>query len=122
MSVFHEEQNQEHELQGNHMVGLATPNRGAEQVEMWRARMDPGAATPPHSHEHEEVLLILSGTGRATIEGNEVRYRAGDTLILPAGKVHQIFADTHTDIVSAMPIGTPVRLPDGQLLDLPWRR
>jgi quercetin dioxygenase-like cupin family protein len=34
----------------------------------------------------------LSGSGRATVADREVRYQAGDTLILPPGQVHQIFA------------------------------
>ncbi|HVM96772.1 MAG TPA: cupin domain-containing protein [Candidatus Acidoferrales bacterium] len=122
MPVYHQEQNVEHELQGNHMTGLATASRGAQSTEMWRAKMDAGAATPPHVHEHEEVLLILAGQGRATIGDEEVCYRAGDTVILPSGKVHQIFAETSTDIVSAMALGGTVRLPNGELLDLPWRK
>ncbi|MBI3781975.1 MAG: cupin domain-containing protein [Deltaproteobacteria bacterium] len=104
------------------MIGLATPSRGAQSTEMWRGRMDPGAATPPHVHEHEEIVYILAGEGRATVGDQEVRYRSGDTMILPGGKVHQIFAETNTDIVSAMPIGGTVRLPNGELLDLPWRK
>jgi quercetin dioxygenase-like cupin family protein len=51
-----------------------------------------------------------------------VRYDAGDTLILPAGEAHQIFAETESEFVSAMPIGGTVRLPDGAVMELPWRQ
>lgn len=122
MTVFRSEENQVHSLQGNHIAGVATPTRGARQVEMWHGRMDAGSATPPHSHDTEEVVLFLTGRGRATVAGREVRYDAGDTLILPATQVHQIFAETESEFVSAMPIGSTVKLPDGAVMELPWRR
>lgn len=122
MTVFRKEQNQTHSMEGNHIVGVATPGSGAQQVEMWQGRMDANSATPPHCHDTEEVVLFLVGNGRAKVGDREVRYHAGDTLILPAGDVHQIFAETHTEFVSAMPIGGTVSLPDGTVLDLPWRK
>lgn len=122
MAVVRREQNQVHSMQGNHIAGVATPTGGARQVEMWRGHMDAGAATPPHRHDTEEVVLFLSGSGRATIGTQELRYQAGDTLILPAGEVHQLFAEAESEFVSAMPIGGTVQLPDGETLDLPWRR
>ena len=121
MSVFRREQNQVHSVQGNHIAGVATPSSGARQVEVWHGRMDAHSATPPHSHDTEEVVVFLSGSGRATVADREVRYQAGDTLILPASLVHQIFAETESVFVSAMPIGGTVRLPDGTAMDLPWR-
>ena len=122
MSVFRKEQNEVHSMQGNHIAGIATSTGGARQIEMWRGRMDADAATPPHCHDAEEVILFLSGSGRATVAGNEVRYGAGDTLILPPDQVHQIFAETDTEFVSALPIDCTVSLPDGMVLELPWRQ
>lgn len=122
MAVFRSTQNEVHSMEGNHIAGVATPGSGAAQVEVWRGRMDAGAATPPHRHDTEEVVVFLSGSGRATVGGREVRYAPGDTLILPAHEVHQIFAETASEFVGAMPIGGTVALPDGTPLDLPWRR
>ena len=122
MSVFRNDQNQIHSLHGNHIAGVATPTSGARQVEMWRGRIDANSATPPHSHDTEEVVLFLKGSGRATVADRELRYQAGDTLVLPAAQVHQIFAETESEFVSALPIGGTVKLPDGVVMDLPWRR
>ena len=122
MSVFRKEQNQVHSMQGNHIAGVATPASGAQEVEMWHGLMDANSATPPHSHDTEEVVLFLKGSGRATVDDREVRYQPGDTLILPPALVHQIFAETESEFVSAMPIGSTVKLPDGTVIDLPWRR
>lgn len=120
--VFRKEQNQIHSMQGNHIAGVATPASGAQQVEMWSGRMDANSATPPHSHDTEEVVLFLKGSGRASVANREVRFRAGDTLILPAGQVHQIFSETESEFVCAMPIGGTVKLPDGIGVELPWRK
>ena len=121
MTVFRKEQNQVHSMEGNHIAGVATPSSGAQQVEMWYGHMDANSATPPHSHNTEEVILFVKGRGRATVGDREVRYQAGDTLILPPTQVHQIFAETESEFVGAMPIGGTVKLPDGTVLDLPWR-
>jgi quercetin dioxygenase-like cupin family protein len=122
MTVFRKEQNQVHSIQGNHIAGVATPTSGAQQVEMWHGRMDANSATPPHSHTTEEVVLFLKGSGRAIVGDRHVRYRPGDTLILPPAQVHQIFAEAESEFVSAMPIGGTLTLSDGMVLDLPWRR
>ena len=122
MPVFRKEQKLIHSMQGNHIAGVATPTSGAQQVEMWQGRMDAHAATPPHCHDTEEVVLFLKGSGRAMVGDHEVRYQSGDTLILPPAQVHQIFAETESEFVSAMPIGSTVKLPDGEVIDLPWRK
>ena len=121
MSVFRKNQNRVYSMQGNHIAGVATSSSGAQQVEMWHGRMEADSATPPHCHDTEEVVLFLSGSGRATVGDREVRYASGDTLILPPNEVHQIFAETASEFVSAMALGGTVMLPDGTVLDLPWR-
>lgn len=110
-----------HSLAGNHVAGVATRARGATQIEMWTGRMEAGASTPPHSHDTEEVVHFLAGTGWATLDGREIAYRPGATLILPPGVVHQIVAETESTFVAAMPAGGTVRLPYGEVLELPWR-
>ncbi|MBP1684578.1 MAG: abp1 [Deltaproteobacteria bacterium] len=121
MAIFTRAQEHTFELHGNHMVGLAVPSRGAAQVEVWRADMDAGAATPAHQHDHEEIVIVLKGRGHARIGNDEITFQAGDTLILPAGRVHQLFAETAIESIAAMPLRSPVRTPDGQVMELPWR-
>lgn len=121
MSVFRTAEETAFTLQGNHIAGLATHRRGAEEVEVWRARMDAGAATPPHQHDTEEVVVFLSGRGRARVGDDEVAFSAGDTLILPAGRVHQIFSDTESESLAVMPRRSTIRSPAGDVMNLPWR-
>jgi quercetin dioxygenase-like cupin family protein len=113
---------QVHVLGGNHVAGLATTRHGAQQVELWFGRMEAGASSPPHSHDTEEVVHFLKGSGYATVGGVEVGFRSGDTLILPAGEVHQLVAETESEFFAAMPSGGTLRFSYGEVMDLPWRR
>lgn len=97
---------------------------GLEQLSVWRQTMAPGAATPPHSHDCDEVVLCLAGWGEVHSEGEVLRFGADTTLVLPRGRVHQIFNTGPLPmeilgIFAATPVST--RLPDGQALALPWR-
>lgn len=111
-----------HESSGSHVAGVATPSRGSREIEMWVGRMEAGASSPPHTHDTEQVLHFLSGRGWVNLNGREIAYEAGATVILPAGSVHQVVAETESGFVAAMPAGGTIRLPYGEIIDLPWRR
>ncbi|WP_449435007.1 cupin domain-containing protein [Pseudomonas putida] len=53
------------------------------------AEIEPGKILPAHSHEPEEVYHVLEGEGRCTIESVSYELRAGGTLFIPGGAVHQ---------------------------------
>lgn len=97
---------------------------GLQQLSVWRQSLAPGGATPPHSHECDEVVLCLGGWGEVHIDGQAHRFGADMTIVLPKGKVHQLFnvgpmpLET-LGIFAATPVAT--HLPDGQAIDLPWR-
>jgi quercetin dioxygenase-like cupin family protein len=113
----------EFELMGNHMRGLATPSRGAAEVAVWRGVTEAGATTPPHTHDHEEVLVVLAGSGSASMDGEQIEVSLGDVLIVPSNKLHQLFGPPHgepLDAIAVMPIGTRTFLPDGEELQAPW--
>jgi quercetin dioxygenase-like cupin family protein len=86
--------------------------------------MAPGAATPPHRHACEEVVLCLAGWSEAHTEGAVHRFGAVCTLVLPADRDHQIFNTGAVPmetiaIFAATPVGTC--LPDGTALEPSWR-
>ncbi len=59
-----------------------------------------GACVPfVHSHKHnEEIYVVLSGKGKAVVDGESIALEAGDWLrIAPAGK-RQFFAAQDEDI------------------------
>lgn len=97
---------------------------GLTQVSIWRQTLEPGAATPPHHHDCDEVVLCQSGNGELHIDGEVQRFGAHSTIVLPRGKPHQLF-NTGTrpmELLAAFG-GTPVGtfLPDGAAIELPWR-
>jgi quercetin dioxygenase-like cupin family protein len=123
MGVVRDADIPEFELMGNHMRGLATPSRGAAEVAVWRGVTEPGATTPPHKHDHEEVLVVLSGSGSASMDGEQMDVSPGDVLIVPPNKLHQLFGPADgepLDAIAVMPIGTRTFLPDGEELQAPW--
>ena len=97
---------------------------GLKDVSLWRQTLEPGAASPPHSHDSDEVVLCLSGSGEVHSEGSVQRFGAGTTVMLPAGRVHQIFNVGSQPLELIAVFGrTPVAtlLPQGERIELPWR-
>jgi mannose-6-phosphate isomerase-like protein (cupin superfamily) len=96
---------------------------GLSQISIWRQTLAAASATPPHSHDCDEVVLCLSGWGEVHSDGNVQRFGAETTVVLPKGRVHQLFN------VGPMPLeligvfgATPVAtaLPTGETIALPW--
>src|SRR5262245_43951825 len=50
---------------------LAGPEHGLRALEVWSQRIDASAATPPHRHDCEEVVVVLEGEGTLTLQGTE---------------------------------------------------
>ncbi len=80
------------DMHGNHIAGLATKKRGASQIMMWRGTTAAGSATPPHTHDHEEVLAVLSGSGTFVENGQQAPMKAGDVYIVAANTVPPLIA------------------------------
>lgn len=97
---------------------------GLQQLSVWRQSVAAGAATPPHRHEQDEVVLCLSGRGELHIDGAVHRFRGGENLVLPRESMHQILntGDQPLELIGVFG-GSPVQtyLPDGSTLPLPWR-
>ncbi|MDA8388743.1 MAG: cupin domain-containing protein [Nitrospiraceae bacterium] len=54
--------------------------------------MEPGAAFPEHSHEAEQITMILEGEMTFTYEENRVVLKAGDVIAIPSGAKHSASA------------------------------
>jgi quercetin dioxygenase-like cupin family protein len=62
---------------------------------------------PPHSHPGtEELVHVLEGTLRYTVDGVTRDLRAGESMGTPRGKVHA-FGNPHRDVARALVINTP---------------
>lgn len=58
---------------------------------------EPGQVTPMHMHpDEDEILYIVEGRGTVIFEGSDdVAFKAGDLVCLPADQFHQIVAGPH---------------------------
>ena len=110
--------------EGNFAGGVATPSRGATEVSVVRQRQAPGAANPSHSHDREEVMVVLSGTVRVTAEKEDAELSAGDALIVPANAIHQIgtVGETEAEWLLAAPAGVRFLFADGREASPPWAK
>jgi len=124
MNVIDQAQPVETPIPGVAHATWAGHDDGLEQLSVWRQSLAAGAATPPHRHDCDEVVLCLAGQGEVHEGGVVRRFAAGSTVTLPRGRVHQLF-NVGTGPLELIGIfaGTPVgtELPDGSALALPWR-
>ena len=75
---------QQHELEGADLGGI-----GASLIFV---DVEPGRGPSLHTHDYEELLIVLEG--RATLRGTgdeEVVVGAGEIVVVPAGEPHGFF-------------------------------
>jgi quercetin dioxygenase-like cupin family protein len=93
-------------------------------LEVWASTVEPGCSTPIHSHNAEEVIVVLKGKGEARRVGIEtISFEGPCTLVLPANERHQM-ANTGTepyDSIAIVPIGSKIFDENGVEMALPWR-
>ncbi len=59
-----------------------------ESITVARVEVKEGAVTNPHSHENEEVILVLKGSWRFQLPGGEVTLGPNQMLCIPRGVEH----------------------------------
>ncbi len=103
---------------------LAGASDGLTRLEFWMQTLAPGAETPVHYHECEEVVVVHKGTGQATLAGETRAFGPGTTLVIPPKVVHQILnSGAESMFLVAALSETPARVftAGGELMLLPWQ-
>ncbi len=67
---------------------LVSARNGAAQLCLFEQRIAPGAGAPGHRHPVEEVLTVREGEAEMWIEAERTIVSAGQSLIVPAGRLH----------------------------------
>lgn len=121
MTVISSSTAPEYHADGTHVIGLASPSRGASDTSVWRVTLDPGTASPTHALEREEVFVALSGAATATIAGVEHALATGDALIVPRDTPFSIACagPDAFEAVCCLPAGAKAVV-DGQAITPPW--
>ncbi len=71
------------------------------RITLARFFLKKGCFVPSHSHENEQMSMVLTGALRFDVEGRDVVVRAGETLHIPPGVPHSAEALEDTDALDA---------------------
>jgi mannose-6-phosphate isomerase-like protein (cupin superfamily) len=109
-------------LPGTTFTGLAAPSRGARENAVWRVALEPGTLPRTHQLTREEILVATSGAAIASLNGEEVRFAAGDALIVPAFAEFSLAnpGENTFEAVAVLPVGARAMMQDGELFAPPW--
>jgi len=87
---------------------VVSAGNGAAQLCIFEQWVAPGLGAPTHSHPVEEVLTVRAGEAEMWIDEQRVIVSAGQSLIVPAGRMHGFrnsgSATLHVHAVLASPI------------------
>ena len=109
---------------GNSIQGIATPGKGAKEIEVWKSSVAPGNSTSLHSHESEEIFVIFKGEGEVLIGDETIKFKAPAVLIAPANLKHQFKNTGEEPTAHIVIIRANSKIYDAKqnLLSLPWRK
>ena len=75
-----------------------------------RCHIEPGKANPRHVHPNcDEVLYLVQGRIRHTLDDESVEMTAGDAISIPAGAVHNAENIGPDEVVCLISFSTPDR-------------
>ena len=99
-----------------------TPRVGSTDIGAVRQIAPPGVAGPRHSHDRDEVLIMIEGSLRVETDSGAIDVMPGDAVLLPARAAHRLTStgtiDAQWFVVSRsglrfyLPDGTEVPAPD----------
>ena len=122
MPVIHADQAAVHQMHGTSFTAYASPARGSRELCAWHIEIPGHTEGVRHRVSREEVLYVLSGTIRASLDGQAEDAAAGDVIVVPAGA--QFGVDNPGDEPAIAWVTTSVGLlgvlPDGSWISPPW--
>ncbi len=83
-----------------------------------KVTLNAGHSMNYHSHNsRDEVWVVLSGTGKTVVDGNEKAVKPGDVITMSAGCKHTVMADTELKLIEVQ-LGDEISVRDKQKFDL----
>jgi len=113
-----------HDLHGSRFISYAAPSRSSRELAAWRLEVPPATTGTAHRITREEVLHVLSGALRLTLDGMAHDLSPGDVAVMAAG------TEVRLDTTAGSPAtawvttsaGLHATLPDGSWISPPWAR
>lgn len=79
-----------------------------------KVTIKPGDSMNYHSHERrDEVWVVVSGIGKAVVDGTEMTVTTGDIITMKAGSRHTVIAETELKMIEVQ-IGKEITVEDKQ--------
>ena len=98
---------------------LVSARTGATQLCSFEQWVEPGAGAPMHDHPVEEVLRVLAGVARITLNGETALVSAGQAILVPPLTAHGFVNDgparLHLQVTLASAIFEARRHETGQI-------
>ncbi len=87
-----------HDLPGSRQTLATRDDLVTDNIDaMTKGLLEPGQYWDWHSHdEHDELGIVLAGTGKFYWEDQIVDYKPDDVIIIPAGSKHKFVAGGDT--------------------------
>ena len=124
MPVIRAAQSVVHQMHGTSFPSYASPARGSRELCAWRIEIPGGTEGVPHHVSREEVLYVLDGILRVTLDGAAEEAGPGDVVLVPAGArfgASNLATEPATAWVTTT-AGFAGVLPDGSWFTPPWTR
>lgn len=121
MPVFRSIDSVDHEVHGSTFSSYAAPSRGSRELCAWRLRVPADLPGVAHRPTREEVLLVLDGDLRVTLDGVSSVLRPGDVVVVPADAEFQVGSGAAgaTAWITTSP-GLEAVMADGTRMAPPW--
>lgn len=106
---------------GSTFAAYVNPSRGSTDLCAWRLSVPPGVTGIAHRPSREEVLLVLEGHLRITVDDETRDLVPGSVVHVPAGSLLRV--DTGSEGGSAWVTTTPgltATTDDGTIITPPW--
>ena len=110
------------EMHNARFLGLASPQRGAQETAAWIVTLAPGSTGVPHQLTREEVFVALAGRAIATVGDATFEVTPESALVVPA---HTPFSLSNPDgvpfrAVAILPVGGKASVAGGPAFTPPW--
>lgn len=111
-----------HQAGPTRFTPLAAPSMGSSEMSVWQVEVPPEAPEVPHQMTREEILVVLEGVARATVDGDVAEVRPGGTIVVPAGTTFSLSAAGPHPVVAVacLPVGGQARMPGEEPFTPPW--
>jgi mannose-6-phosphate isomerase-like protein (cupin superfamily) len=122
MPIIHASTSPTHQMEATRFWQLAAPSTGSREASVWRVEVQPDAHPVPHALTREEILVVIDGTARATLDGVVEDVAVGGAIVVPAHRPFSLTAVGRKPLVALayLPVGGQAQVGDGEPFTPPW--